>query len=70
MLNFFSKKCLCKVDDCGKCLTIHCADDNCNIHKIITKLRYRKRLLVTLKNKKDVKTCEEEIKSLNKVLDI
>jgi len=48
MLNFNPKKCLCKVADCGKCLTLGCIDDNCSTHLLITKWRYRKRLLESL----------------------
>lgn len=63
MLNFNSKKCLCKVTDCGKCLTLGCTDDGCSIHRIVTKWRYRKRLWESLRNKieklRDNKTKKE-----------
>lgn len=68
MLNFKSKKCLCNVVDCGKCLTLGCTDDSCNIHRIVTKWRYRKRLLESLTNKNDIKTCEEEVKRLDELM--
>jgi len=51
MLNFSPKRCLCKVADCGKCLTLGCTDDSCGTHRIVTKWRYRKRLLESLINK-------------------
>jgi hypothetical protein len=87
MLNFNSKKCLCNVADCGKCLTLGCTDDSCNTHRIITKWRYRKRLLESLMSKaerlsdgkfkkelatlrKDIKTCEGEVKRLDKIMGI
>lgn len=70
MLNFNQKKCLCNVADCGKCLTLGCTDDNCSIHRLITKWRYRKRLLESLKNKNDIETCEEEINRLDKLMGI
>ena len=87
MINFNPKKCLCNVADCGKCLTLGCTDDSCNTHRIVTKWRYRKRLLESLMSKveklrdnkskrelmalrKDIKTCEKEIKRLNEVMGI
>ena len=87
MLNFSHKKCLCNVSDCGKCLTLNCTDDSCSTHRLITKWRYRKRLLESLMGKaeklcgnkskkepatlrKDMKTCEEEIKRLSEALGI
>jgi len=87
MLNFNSKKCLCNVADCGKCLTLGCTDDSCSTHRTITKWRYRKRLLESLINKaeklrdnkaekglatlrKDIRTCEEEVKRLDEVMDV
>ena len=87
MLNFHLKKCLCNVVDCGKCLTLNCTDDSCSTHRLITKWRYRKRLLESLRNKveklhdgkakkelvtlrKDIKTCEEEVKRLDEVIGI
>lgn len=51
MIGFHHKKCLCNIADCGKCLTLGCTDDSCNIHRIVTKWRYRKRLLGSLINK-------------------
>lgn len=61
MLNFSPKKCLCKVADCGKCLTLGCTDDGCSTHRIITKWRYRKRLLESLMNKVE-KLCDNKAK--------
>jgi len=73
MLNFGPKKCLCEVADCGKCLTLGCTDDDCNTHRIITKWRYRKRLLEGLMNKveklsdnktkKELATLQKDIKT-------
>jgi len=51
MIDFTAKKCLCNITDCGKCLSIGCTDDGCNVHKMITKWRYRKNLLESLLNK-------------------
>jgi len=51
MINFHHKKCLFSIADCGKYLTLGCTDDNCNTHHLITKWRYRKRLLESLTNK-------------------
>ena len=51
MIDFTAKKCLCNTSDCGKCLTLGCTDDGCSTHRIITKWRYRKRLLESLINK-------------------
>ena len=48
MLSFFQKKCLCTVADCGKCLTLNCTDDSCEVHRLVTKWRYRKGLLESL----------------------
>ena len=87
MLNFNPKKCLCNTSDCGKCLSLGCTDDDCGTHRIVTKWRYRKRLLESLMSKaeklrnnkskkelatlrKDIKTCEEEIKRLSEVMSI
>jgi len=87
MITFNPKKCLCNVADCGKCLTLGCTDDNCSNHRIITKWRYRKRLLESLRSKveklrdnktkkelatlrKDIKTCEEEVKRLSEVMGV
>ena len=53
MITFNSKKCLCNVADCGKCLTLGCTDDSCNTHRIVTKWRYRKHLLESLRAKAD-----------------
>jgi hypothetical protein len=76
MLNFDHKKCLCDVADCGKCLTSGCTDDNCSIHRTITKWRYRKRLLESLTNKieklrdnkakKELASLEKDIKTCEK----
>ena len=73
MLNSSPKKCLCKVADCGKCLTLGCTDDSCSTHRIITKWRYRKRLLESLmskieklrdnKSKKELATLRKDIKT-------
>ena len=73
MLNFNPKKCLCSVSDCGKCLTLNCTDDNCKTHRIVTKWRYRKRLLESLmskieksrdnKAKKELATLRKDIKT-------
>jgi len=51
MLNFNPKKCLCNTSDCGKCLSLGCTDDDCGTHRIVTKWRYRKRLLESLMSK-------------------
>jgi len=73
MLNFNPKKCLCNVADCGKCLTLGCTDDDCGTHRIITKWRYRKRLLESLmtkakklsgsKSKKELADLQKDIKT-------
>jgi len=73
MLNFNSKKCLCSVSDCGKCLTLGCTDNACDTHHVTTKWRYRKRLLESLvskveklhgdKNKKQLATLHKDINS-------
>jgi len=81
MLEFILKKCLCGTADCDKCLTLGCTDDNCSVHRIITKWRYRKHLLGNLMNKvvnpndnksttlqKDIKICREEVKHLESLL--
>ena len=69
MITFNPKKCLCNTSDCGKCLTLNCTDDSCNIHRIITKWRYRKGLLESLMNKveklRDSKS-KKELASLQK----
>jgi len=72
-MDFNPKKCLCNVADCGKCLTLNCTDDSCSTHRIITKWRYRKRLLESLMNKveklrdnktkKELATLQKDIKT-------
>lgn len=42
---FKPKECFCTVSDCGKCLFLNCTNDECKIHRLITKLRYRQRQL-------------------------
>ncbi|MDP3792676.1 MAG: hypothetical protein Q8Q89_03015 [bacterium] len=50
MISSNYKKCHCNISDCGKCLTLNCTDDSCSIHRLITKWRYRKRLLESFRN--------------------
>ena len=73
MITFNPKKCLCNTSDCGKCLTLGCTDDNCGTHRLITKWRYRKRLLEGLmskaeklrgsKSKKELASLQTDIKT-------
>jgi len=73
MITFNPKKCLCNTSDCGKCLTLGCTDDNCGTHRLITKWRYRKRLLEGLmskaeklrgsKSKKELASLQKDIKT-------
>jgi len=67
MLNFNPKKCLCGVADCGKCLTFGCTDDNCGIHRIVTKCRYRKRLLESLRSNVG-KQCTDYSCSIHRIV--
>ena len=83
-MDFTHKKCLCTVADCGKCLTLGCTDDKCKVHRTITKWRYRKRLLESLKSKAgkmqgrnelaalqdDIEAVSKEIERLNEVMNI
>ena len=73
MITFNPKKCLCNTSDCGKCLTLGCTDDDCGTHRLITKWRYRKRLLESLmskaeklcgsKSKKELASLQTDIKT-------
>src|SRR3989344_9218192 len=67
MINFHHKKCLCNVTDCGKCLTLNCTDDSCSTHRLITKWRYRKHLLESLRS--DIgKRCTDYSCSIHRIV--
>ena len=79
MITFNPKKCLCNTSDCGKCLTLGCTDDNCGTHRLITKWRYRKRLLESLrvktnqlrdgKSKKELVDLQKDIETCEKEIE-
>jgi len=79
MITFNPKKCLCNTSDCGKCLTLGCTDDNCATHRLITKWRYRKRLLESLraktnqvrdgKSKKELVDLQKDIETCEKEIE-
>lgn len=36
------RKCLCDESQCAKCLMVNCEDDNCLVHTLRVKNKYRK----------------------------
>ena len=40
-----TKECLCDTSTCAKCLGVNCQDDNCKIHTLEAKQKFRNRIM-------------------------
>jgi len=63
-----NKKCLCKEPLCAKCLGVNCREDNCKVHTLENKIKYKQRMLNNISNKLDIDKLEVEIMRLSKLL--
>lgn len=59
-----TKKCLCDEPQCAKCLIVNCEDDNCSVHTLGAKNKYRKIKMTYIQSD----TSNEE--QVNKAFDI
>jgi hypothetical protein len=55
------KKCSCTVPTCAKCLGSGCWDDNCQIHSIENKIKYRRMNPKRFVKPKDAAKDEEKL---------
>lgn len=58
-----TKKCLCNLPSCAKCLVLNCEDDNCPTHTLLNKIR-RKRIFFNNFTSKEQMALEKEIERL------
>jgi hypothetical protein len=55
-------KCICETPSCRKCLSSNCTDDNCKVHTIKEKIKFKKKVL------KNHPEYLEEINRLEEIL--